>query len=250
MQCHLDDAWPLRGARSGHFSSKIIFPWSRRYILQPSLNERSLVPTNPWLTIALADYEGHMESPEVDQSALLSELFGATLTRHRPRSLVVLGCAGGNGFDQIDPVVTERIFAIDINPAYTAETFKRYQSRLPGLRALTLDVQTEAVPASPVDLVHAGLVLEYVDVPCVVPKIASMLGRGGTFHAVLQLPSDSMPSVSTTRFTSLQRLTPLMRLVSPDELTTVALEANLVLRNKEFAQSRAGKMFAALTFER
>jgi len=41
-----------------------------------------------------------------------------------------------------------------------------------------------------------------------------------------------------------------MRLVSPDELTTVALEANLVLRNKEFAQSRAGKMFAVLTFER
>lgn len=208
------------------------------------------MPANPWLTIDLADYEGHMGSPEVDQSALLSELFGATLTRHQPRSLVVLGCAGGNGFDQIDPVVTERIFAIDINPAYTAETFKRYQSRLPGLRALTLDVQTEAVPASPVDLVHAGLVLEYVDVPCVIPKIASMVVRGGTFHAVLQLPSNSMPSVSTTRFTSLQRLTPSMRLVSPDELTTVALEANLVLRNKEFAQSRAGKMFAALTFER
>jgi len=228
----------------------MIFPWSSRYILQLSLNERSLVPTNPWLTIALADYEGHMGSPEVDQSSLLSELFGATPTRHRPRSLVVLGCAGGNGFDQIDPVVTERIFAIDINPAYTAETVKRYQSRLPGLRALTLDVQTEAFPASPVDLVHAGLILEYVDVPCVIPKIASMLVRGGTFHAVLQLPSNSMPSVSTTRFTSLQRLTPSMRLVSPDELTTVALEANFVLRNKEVAQSRAGKMFAVLTFER
>jgi len=77
-----------------------------------------------------------------------------------------------------------------------------------------------------------------------------MLVRGGTFHAVLQLPSNSMPSVSTTRFTSLQRLTPSMRLVSTDELTTVALEADLVLRNKEFAQSRAGKMFAVLTFER
>jgi hypothetical protein len=240
---------PLWGARR-EFLVEIIFPWSSRYSLQQSLNERSLVSTNPWLTIALADYEGHMESPEVDQSALLSELFGATLTRHRPRSLVVLGCAGGNGFDQIDPVVTERIFAIDINPAYTSETFKRYQSRLPGLRALTLDIQTGAVPATPVDLVHAGLVLEYVDVPCVIPKIASILVRGGTFHAVLQLPSNSMPSVSTTRFTSLQRLTPWMRLVSPDELTTVAFEANLVLRNKEFAQSRAGKMFAVLTFER
>ena len=221
-----------------------------RYILHPGLNERSLVSTNPWLTIPLADYEGHMRSPEVDQSALLSELFGATLARHRPRSLVVLGSAGGNGFDQIDPVVTERIFAIDINPAYTAETLERYRARLPGLRALTLDIQTGALPAVPVDLVHAGLVLEYVDVACVIPKIASMVVPGGTFHAVLQLPSNSMPSVSTTRFTSLQRLTPSMRLVSPDELTAVAREANLVLRNEEFAQSRAGKMFAVLTFER
>jgi hypothetical protein len=221
-----------------------------RYMLRTRPNERVLVSTNPWLTIPLADYEGHMGSPEVDQSALLSQLFSATLARHRPRSLAVLGCAGGNGFDQIDPVTTERIFAIDINPAYTAEALTRYRERLPGLRALTLDVQTMALPAISVDLVHAGLVLEYVDIACVIPKIASMVVRGGAFHTVVQLPSNSMPSVSTTRFTSLQRLTPSMRLVSPDELTAVALEANLSLRDKGFAQSHTGKMFAVLTFER
>jgi hypothetical protein len=58
---------------------------------------------NPWLTIPLADYEGHMESPDVDQSALSSDIFRAALIRHRPHALAVLGCAGGNGFDQIDP---------------------------------------------------------------------------------------------------------------------------------------------------
>jgi hypothetical protein len=205
---------------------------------------------NPWLTIPLADYEGHMESPDVDQSALLSDLFGAALSRHRPHSLVVLGCAGGNGFDRIDPVTTERVFAIDINPDYAGEAFARYRTRLPGLRALTMDIQTAEMPAISVDLVHAGLVLEYVDVPCVIPKIASRVVPGGIFHAVLQLPSNSMPSVSTTRFTSLQRLTPSMQLVPPDQLTTLAVEANLRLRDQEFVQSRAGKMFAVLTFER
>jgi hypothetical protein len=113
-----------------------------------------------------------------------------------------------------------------------------------------MDIQTAAFPAISVDLVHAGLLLEYVDIACIIPRIASMLVRGGAFHTVLQLPSNTMPSVSTTTFTSLQRLTPSMRLASPDELTTVALEANLRLRDKEFAQSRAGKMFAVLTFER
>jgi len=205
---------------------------------------------NPWLTIPLDDYEGHMGSPDVDQSSLLSELFRAALIRHRPHSLAVLGCAGGNGFDQIDPSTTERIFAIDINPGYTAEVSARYQSRLPGLQALTIDIQTTALPAMAIDLVHAGLVLEYVDVPCIIPKIAAMVVPGGTLHAVLQLPSNNMPSVSTTRFTSLQRLTPSMRLVSPDDLIKLALGANLGLQGKEIVQSSAGKMFAVLTFER
>src|SRR5437762_817757 len=136
---------------------------------------------NPWLTIPLADYEGHMGSADVDQSSLLSELFRAALIRHRPHSLAVLGCAGGNGFDQIDPSTTEQVLAIDINPGYTAELATRYQSRLPGLRVLTIDIQTAALPAMEVDLVHAGLVLEYVDVPCIIPKIAAMVAPGGIF---------------------------------------------------------------------
>jgi hypothetical protein len=205
---------------------------------------------NPWLTIPLADYEGHMGSADVDQSSLLSELFRAALIRHRPHSLAVLGCAGGNGFDQIDPSTTEQVLAIDINPGYTAELATRYQSRLPGLRVLTIDIQTAALPAMEVDLVHAGLVLEYVDVRCVIPKIAAMVAPGGTFHAVLQLPSNRMPSVSATKFSSLQQLAPSMRLVSPDELIKLAFGANLGLQGREIVQSSAGKMFAVLTFER
>jgi hypothetical protein len=30
---------------------------------------------------------------------------------------VVLGCATGNGFEHIDPLVTRRVVEIDINPA-------------------------------------------------------------------------------------------------------------------------------------
>jgi hypothetical protein len=77
-----------------------------------------------------------------------------------------------------------------------------------------------------------------------------MMAPGGTLHAVLQLPSNSMPWVSATKFASLQRLTPSMRLVSPDELIKLALGAKLDLQDKEIVQSSAGKMFAVLTFER
>jgi len=50
--------------------------------------------SNPWLNIPLADYEGHMCSPEVQQLDALSELFGVALGRCLPASVAVLGIAG------------------------------------------------------------------------------------------------------------------------------------------------------------
>lgn len=73
---------------------------------------------NPWLDIPLDDYEGHMSSPAVAQLQALNELFAAVLASLRPKSLVVFGCAAGNGFEHIDPCVTERVVGVDINPAY------------------------------------------------------------------------------------------------------------------------------------
>jgi hypothetical protein len=72
---------------------------------------------NPWLSIPAADYEAHMASPEVGQLQFLNAVFKETLARQRPKSLLVPGCATGNGFEHIDFTVTRRIVAVDINPA-------------------------------------------------------------------------------------------------------------------------------------
>ena len=56
---------------------------------------------NPWLDIPLADYEAHMALPSVGQAALLGDLFAATVEAHRPESVALIGCAGGNGFERI-----------------------------------------------------------------------------------------------------------------------------------------------------
>ena len=64
---------------------------------------------NPWLQLSLADYEGHMSSPEVQQLAALSDLFAEALAICRPASLAVVGVAGGNGLDRIDGYITKHI---------------------------------------------------------------------------------------------------------------------------------------------
>jgi hypothetical protein len=57
---------------------------------------------NPWLRVPLADYEGHMRAPGVAQLDALGELFACALRTYVPRSVAVLGVAGGNGLDAVD----------------------------------------------------------------------------------------------------------------------------------------------------
>ena len=54
---------------------------------------------NPWQDLPLEDYEGHMGSAAVGQLAPLGDIFAEALTRLRPRSVAVLGVAGGNGLE-------------------------------------------------------------------------------------------------------------------------------------------------------
>jgi hypothetical protein len=49
---------------------------------------------NPWLGIALSDYEAHMALPEVGQAQMLADVFAGHLDIRRPGSLAVIGCAG------------------------------------------------------------------------------------------------------------------------------------------------------------
>jgi hypothetical protein len=49
---------------------------------------------NPWLDVPLADYEGHMALPGIEQAQLLSDIFADVLAKFSPRSVAVIGCAG------------------------------------------------------------------------------------------------------------------------------------------------------------
>jgi len=204
--------------------------------------------TNPWLRIPLADYEGHMSLPEVAQAQLLSDAFATALERYRPRSVVLIGCAGGNGFEHVVPEVTRRVVGIDINPLYIEQARSRHARRLSGLELFVGDLQTELFAFEPVELAFAGLIFEYVATREALTRIAAMLCPGGRLVSVLQSPSQAVAEVTPSRFERLQALSTIMRLVPPAELITTAAELGLRLADEQHRESAGGKQFHVATF--
>jgi ubiquinone/menaquinone biosynthesis C-methylase UbiE len=205
---------------------------------------------NPWLDIPLADYESHMALPHVAQSGLLAELFGLVLKMYSPESVAVLGCAGGNGFDRVDPSVTGRVVGIDLNPEYIAATADRFKERLPALQLLVGDMESEAVTFEPVAMIYAALVFEYVNAAAVLKRLPSLLRHDGLLCTIVQLPSASIPSITPSAFASIGGLSTVMRLVSPQELRELAAEQELQEVHQQQSELPSGKRFQMQVFRR
>src|SRR4051812_29814524 len=120
--------------------------------------------SSPWLNLPLADYEGHMSAPGVRQANLLADVFASALEESQPASVAVIGCAGGNGFDRIDPLRVARVVGFDINPPYLETAASRYSGRFRSLDLRCADIVEPHFEVEPVDLVYAALVLEYINV--------------------------------------------------------------------------------------
>jgi ubiquinone/menaquinone biosynthesis C-methylase UbiE len=203
---------------------------------------------NPWLDIPLADYEGHMALPNVGQAQLLSDVFANALSKYAPRSVAVLGCAGGNGLDRVSSKVTERVVGVDLNPDYVQQARTRFDHQIPLLELLVGDVQTDGFAFAPVELVFAGLLFEYVDAEAVLAKIRAMLCPGGTLLTVVQLPSTAIPEITPSQFASLSALSSVMRLVPPELLRQLAAAHGYCETEAQTVATAGGKEFRVQAF--
>jgi SAM-dependent methyltransferase len=183
---------------------------------------------NPWLTIPWQDYEGHMAHPAVKQSQFLSEVFRVALRKYKPESIAALGCATGNGFEHIDPYVSKRVVAVDINSRYLDILQDRFRSVIPGLECICDDVVKCELEAGSYDLAYCALIFEYLEPGSLIEKVKLWLRQGGVLVVVLQLPSAKSGRVTQTEFTSLKRLEPIMRLVEPAYLKKLLGELGFI----------------------
>lgn len=203
---------------------------------------------NPWLDIPLEEYEGHMALPAIAQAKLLADQFERLMARHLPASVAVIGCAGGNGFDRIDPGRIKRVVAIDVNPAYVGITGARYSRRFSALELLCADVQSESLRFEPVDFMYAALIFEFVDVSLALRSMSRNCRQGTILATVLQLPSPGEQPVSPSPFRSLDALAPAMTLVAPEDLRQLAIAAGFVSLDTESAAAPSGKSFCVQVF--
>jgi len=103
---------------------------------------------SPWLSIPLEEYEGHMALPEIGQAQMLAGKLEFAVRRYSPKSIAIVGCAGGNGLDRLVGSGIERIVGIDINPAYVEMVSRRFRLLAPAMRLLGVDdVKQHAVAA-------------------------------------------------------------------------------------------------------
>jgi SAM-dependent methyltransferase len=179
---------------------------------------------NPWLSVPAADYEGHMGSPGVRQLEFLSRVFGGLVREFEPESLVVLGCATGNGLEHIERGRLRKLVGLDINPEYLDVCRKRHGERIPEMELVCADFASFDLEAASIDFVHAALFFEYVDPAAAIEKVSRWLKPSGILAIVLQLPSDSCGKVSKTDFESVKTLEPVIHLVDPALLDRLARE--------------------------
>ncbi|MBY0506218.1 MAG: hypothetical protein K2X03_20035 [Bryobacteraceae bacterium] len=183
-----------------------------------------------------------MSAPGVSQLGPLAELFAIALAHAQPRSVAILGIAGGNGLSAINPEVTRRVVAIDIHPDYLEATAARY-AHLPGLELHAVDLARERLRLAPVALVHAALILEHAGTDKCLENALNLVEPSGRLSVLLQLPSDAQPGVSATPFSSLQALSAGFRFVEVPWLCAELAARGFILERESHAPVASGKAF-------
>ena len=203
---------------------------------------------NPWLSIPLAEYEGHMALPEIGQAEMLAGELEFAVRQYFPKSVAVIGCAGGNGLDRLVESGVERIVGIDINPAYVETVRRRFRPRIPGLELHVADVQSMLPQIAPVDLIFAALILEYVDVPMTMRSFQKLCAPDGALVVILQAASPNVEKTSPSPYKSIQLLAPAMRLLDQGHVQERAIAAGFSLASSRVVSLRSGKDFVVLCF--
>jgi hypothetical protein len=142
----------------------------------------------------------------------------------------------------------EQIVALDLNPDNVEQTRLRHSRRLRGLEPLCADIQFESLRYGPVDFTYAALLFEYVELRAALLTIRRNSRPNAALTTVLQLPHSTLPSVSTSPYTSLARLAPCMRLVAPEVLSNVALEVGFACADADGVELPSGKKFCVQNF--
>ena len=122
--------------------------------------------SNPWENVALSDYENHMSLDSVCQLPALNEIMKEQFGICAAKSVMILGIAGGNGLEHIDPAVVETVYGVDVNADYLDVCNRRYPQLQGVLKTLQIDLLKESTKLPQAELLIANLLVEYIGYEC------------------------------------------------------------------------------------
>jgi len=191
-------------------------------------DRRRETPEHPWRGIDLDIYEKHMGDARVGQLQLLHEITAEQLAAYPSRAIGVLGVAGGNGLDLINPGTTDAVYGYDINADYLAACEVRYRDDL-GARLHLIETNIDrSVAIERVDLLIANLIIEYVGADEFVAFAAANARFIGVLSSVIQR-NDAAGFVSPTEYaSSFNALAPVSSDIDPEALDSSMSEAGFV----------------------
>jgi ubiquinone/menaquinone biosynthesis C-methylase UbiE len=199
------------------------------------------MPTpNPWTVVPATDYEVHMGPAGADQLAPLAQLFQEVYLSAQPDRLLLVGCSTGNGLEHVDPSITKRIVGVDVNLQHLGIARQRFFHLGPTLELYCSEVEKFRQPAGSFDMIHAGLVLEYVQPEVAVRRFAEWLAPGGTCSVILQLPGGNAPEPANR---AMQIISKAMHFVEPAELDRLFAEHGFTKRREKRVPVKYGKSF-------
>jgi SAM-dependent methyltransferase len=196
---------------------------------------------NPWTVVPASDYERHMGPEGADQLGPLSAAFQEAYLAAQPDTVLLLGCATGNGLEHVDPAVTRRVVGVDVNLQYLGVARQRYFHLGPRLELFCNDVLSfKATEPGGFQLVHAALVFEYVQAEALARRMAEWLSDRGTAVVVLQRPGGEGPEAPSRAMQIIQKA---MHLVDPEALTALFAGHGLHRRREAVVPLRQGRSF-------
>jgi SAM-dependent methyltransferase len=198
-----------------------------------------------WLSTPLDIYEKHVELDSVGQAAAIREILLGALRRHRPQSLLCLGCAGGNGLEHASGL---RVVGLDLNPDYIEAARRRF----PWAAFHVCDLNDVLPAFEPVEMAFGALVFEYLAKPGdVLRRLAGRIAAGGRLVVPLLQAAEGVPAVLPSPYlAALEPLGAEYTTLAPDEFTALAARAGFAVDSVSELPLPSGKRFVILDFLR
>lgn len=171
---------------------------------------------NPWNNIALEDYERHMGFESVQQLQQLNEMMKYQIASCNKESIMILGVAGGNGLEYIDPADNQTVYGIDINDRYLQICRERYPDLQNILHTCHIDAGKHSEQLPQAKHLLANLFIEYVGISSF-QKIVSVV-MPDTISCIIQVNGINEFVSHTPYEKAFEQLDQIVHVITEEEL--------------------------------